>query len=269
MPARHPNLLHTSQTSFYSRNFVIILWVYCARSAATMDANIGPANEPNSREGRPYRSHAHPACLSCKKRKSRCRTRDSSDICMMCQAHGTECVFPHIDDRLAQGSSRSPRTLSAVDKRAKSARADLMKPAANRPPRNTSRQLGAADGVRLPVHSSPFKAQGPSSSGLGQDEMPTITGIAADTGDNSSHVVSPAVVDDNNVLENYLSAASEDRRRCPIRTNPGSSRLARPVLFHTIPRRPLGVATNQSLAAMKCEVIEKYIEPDMEVLLNT
>jgi hypothetical protein len=243
-----------------------------ASESITMDADIRPLKASSS-EGRPYRSHVHPACLSCKKRKSRCRTKDSSEACMMCQAHGTECVFPHADERLLQRSSHSLRGLSAVDRRARSARENLMSPAAKVSSKDTPRPVDERGGVRPQFH-SPFT--GPqdhpplTASHPRHDEtMPAITGIAADTGDNSSHVVSPAVVGDNDVLESYLSAMPEARHRRPIRTNSSSSRLARPVSFNTVPRRPLGVAVNQSLAATKCEVIEKYIEPDAKDLLDT
>ena len=238
-----------------------------------MHTDVRPVNEVDSSEGRPYRSHAYPACVSCKKRKSRCRTTSSSSSCMMCQTHGTECIFPYIDDRLPRGSSYSPRNQSAGDQRTRSTKASLMRPASHRSPRATPNLLGARGGQRSLFHSSAARSQGDARSTTSnirhEETMPTITGIVADTDENSSHVVSPAVADDNNVLESYLSAMSEARCRCPIRTNSNPNPLARRVLFSTVPRRPLGVTMNQSLAAMKREVIEKYMEPDVRDLLDT
>lgn len=237
-----------------------------------MGTDTRPLNEANSSEGRPYRSHVHPACLLCKKRKSRCRTTDLSGSCTMCQTHGTECVFPHIDCRLPPGSSSSPRNQSAVGRRAKLARPNLMSPAAHGASRGIPRPLDAVGGVRSQLHPCVARSQGdprPVTSNIRHNEtMSTITGIVTDTGDSSSHVVSPAVVDDNNVLESYLSAMPEARSGCPIRTKSNTNRLARRVLFNSVPRRPLGVTVNQSLAATKCEVIEKYIEPMVRDLLD-
>ncbi|QKX59406.1 uncharacterized protein TRUGW13939_06540 [Talaromyces rugulosus] len=42
----------------------------------------------------------------------------------------------------------------------------------------------------------------------------------------------------------------------------------RPVLFNTVPRRPLGLFSNQSLPAMKCEIIEKYLEPNLDEVVD-
>lgn len=85
--------------------------------------------------------------------------------------------------------------------------------------------------------------------------------VVGDTGDDSSHVVSPVVADDSSILEGYLFTVPDNRRPGLMHTSSKSSRLMRQVLFNTIPRRPLGVYSNQSLPSMKCEVIEKYLEP--------
>lgn len=212
-------------------------------ASRTMNANREP---PAGDRERPYRSHVYPACLPCKKRKSRCKTKDAANACMMCQAHGTECVFPGIYDRV----SHKPRvqSRSTVDRRARTRRS------------NNSRN---AHVNRLDAGHSGPQCQADD----GNQEDMAITGIA-DTGDISSHVISPAVVDDNNVLERYLSATPQASSRYLVRTHSNPKRLIRPVLFNAVPRRPLGVPAHQSLAEMKCELIEKYIEPDMNRLLD-
>lgn len=216
-------------------------------------------------EGRPYRSHLHPACLSCKKRKSRCKTRNSSDVCIMCQAHGTECIFPRPDDNYQS------RVLSS-----------LRKSPANVKHRFAYRSYG-------PLHARAYS--NPATSGTGVDpqvpatlvdlpqiscasgyeqsaeNLPNLVDIVTEAGNDSSHVVSPAVAGDNAILESYLCVASTSRNRC-LPTRPTSTRPMRPVRFDIVPRRPLGVATVQSLAASKCEVIEKYLDPDIEEYLN-
>jgi hypothetical protein len=93
-------------------------------------------------------------------------------------------------------------------------------------------------------------------------------GIVAEAEDDSSHIVSPAVADDNDILESYLSAIPSSRKRYLIRTSASSDGHLRPVRFNLVPRRPLGVVANQSLAAAKCEIIEKYMGPDLDEYLN-
>lgn len=210
--------------------------------------------EDISSAGRPYRSHTQPACLPCRKRKSACRTRDASATCILCLVHGTHCIFPQADSRSQRRHTASPRRLAPKERRARVVQ--------HREDRN-SRLLPPSQ-VVLP---SPTDA-GPPSTGPdtadartknADDGLPSFMGVA-DTGDDGSHIVSPAIADDTEVLESYLSTVPDARKRC-FRTSSSSSRPVRPVLFSTIPRRPLGVYSNQSLPAMKLEVIEKYLEP--------
>lgn len=93
-------------------------------------------------------------------------------------------------------------------------------------------------------------------------------GMVAEADDDSSHIVSPAVADDNDILESYLSATPSAQTRYLIRTSSKPNRHLGPVRFNVVPRRPLGVVANQSFAASKCEVIEKYMEPDIDEYLN-
>lgn len=220
---------------------------------------------------RPYRSHLYPACLPCKKRKSRCRTRDSSGICMMCQAHGTDCIFPQAEHRYLQHRpvNSPPRRLAAKARRTYSISSQ-----SGRTVQTPSPQVGR--------QSESFETQG--STAIGGPHTTTVTGgrdqeisyarilapedtpsnlrsIVAESGDNSSHIISPAVADDSEFLESYLSTIPDARRTNLIRTSVISNRLVRPVLFNTVPRRPLGVSANQSVPAAKCEIIEKYLEP--------
>lgn len=225
-------------------------------------------------EGRPYRSHLYPACLSCKKRKSRCKTRNSSDVCIMCQAHGTECIFPRPDDNYQS------QVLSS-----------LRKSPANVNRRFAYRSYGPLHARTYSVPHTLLQPTNLATSGTGVDPQvpatladlpqiscapgykqsaenrPNLVDIVTEAGDDSSHVVSPAVAGDNAILESYLCVASTSRNRC-LATRPTSTRPMRPVRFDVVPRRPLGVATVQSLAASKCEVIEKYLDPDIEEYLN-
>lgn len=213
-------------------------------------------------EGRPYRSHLHPACLSCKKRKSRCKTRDASEKCIMCQVHDTQCKFPEADS--GRTAAFSSRRVSSRRKQARPSRSGH-----SLEHRNTQSPLAPVlDAPRAHRASNNDRTDALSSSGNKQQELSNLMGIVSETGDNSSHIVSPAIADDNDVLESYLSTFPDTRRRCIIQTNPSSNRPLRPVLFNTVPRRPLGVTANQSLAAMKCEIIEKYLEPYVQEVVD-
>ncbi|OQE87612.1 hypothetical protein PENNAL_c0019G09138 [Penicillium nalgiovense] len=53
-----------------------------------------------SGDERPYRSHTKPACVPCRRRKSRCKLEPHTAACLMCRAHGTESA--------AQSLSRPP-----------------------------------------------------------------------------------------------------------------------------------------------------------------
>jgi hypothetical protein len=93
-------------------------------------------------------------------------------------------------------------------------------------------------------------------------------GIGAESESDSSHIISPAVADDNDILESYLSTIPFAQKRCMIPTGSNSNRHFGPVWFNVVPRRPLGVVANQTFAASKCELIEKYIDPDIEEYIN-
>ncbi|KAE8380956.1 fungal-specific transcription factor domain-containing protein [Aspergillus bertholletiae] len=221
-------------------------------------------------EARPYRSHLYPACLPCKKRKSRCRTRDSSAICIMCQAHGTDCVYPRPGDPSPRRSVASSRKLAPKSRqRTKKSSFHPQQTFARlvdaiSPPREFTREI-----INRPVACLETLPCPPTHEHFHREEaLPNLVGIVSEAGDNSSHIVSPAVAEDNDILESYLSTVPDARRRCLIRTNPNSRRPVRPILFNTVPRRPLGVSANQSLPASKCEFIEKYLEPGVDDVVD-
>lgn len=60
-----------------------------------------------TQSARAYRSHLQPACLACRRRKSRCHN-EAAGTCLMCQAHGTDCVYPP-NPRSSKETSRRKR----------------------------------------------------------------------------------------------------------------------------------------------------------------
>lgn len=248
-----------------------------------MDARLGISG--GGGVGRPYRSHLYPACLSCKRRKSRCRTRDSSGICLMCQVHGTNCVFPQQDH---QGPTvSSPRRLVAKPRQTNGSPSQS-EPVLVTPGPGINRQISSSHShscshshfqshsptVIVDTESPRSSARGsnpqiPYTQILGTEDTPSnLRSIVAETGDNSSHIIGPAVVDDSEFLESYLSTIPDARRTSLIRTSVSSNRPIRPVLFNTVSRRPLGVSSNQSVPAAKCEIIEKYLETSLDDVVN-
>lgn len=229
-------------------------------------------------EGRPYRSHLHPACFSCRKRKSRCKTRNTSAICIMCQAHSTECIFPRSDDPHPRVAAGSPRKSPASTRRRLAHYRQRGVQATLCPIQHASHQssdLMAAQKeptVQVPAPPTHLMDHLPTSKPPNEEKRaetpPNLMSIVTEAGDNSSHIVSPAVADDNDILESYLSAVPAAQSRYLVRTSQTSDRPLRPVRFNVVPRRPLGVAANQSLAASKCEVIEKYLDPNIDEFLN-
>ncbi|KAB8078881.1 hypothetical protein BDV29DRAFT_187562 [Aspergillus leporis] len=178
----------------------------------------------------------------------------------MCQAHGTNCIYPQPDDSFQRRSIASPRKLAAKSRQAPRSAAphpQTIPPLAN--PDSTPRDIDQRLARRLPA-SLEASSYPPNNEDYNREEtLPNLVGLVAEVGDNSSHIVSPAVAEDNEILETYLSTIPDARRRYIVRTNPNSSRPVRPVLFNTVPRRPLGVSANQSLQAMALPIAECHI----------
>lgn len=259
-PAQYPYLLLSLQLPF------LILYT-------TVDRMDDQANSLH--EGRPYRSHLHPACFSCKKRKSRCKTKSPAEVCVMCQAYGTECIFPRPGDPRPQRSSWPRKSPSnARSSRIIRGRNDTLQrpypstPTQSQGTRAAQRPIGSQIPAASPVEPPSGTAASSYISEGRTEGLPHLMGMVAEADDDSSHIVSPAVADDNDILESYLSATPSAQTRYLIRTSSKPNRHLGPVRFNVVPRRPLGVVANQSFAASKCEVIEKYMEPDIDEYLN-
>ncbi|KAF2153591.1 hypothetical protein K461DRAFT_312932 [Myriangium duriaei CBS 260.36] len=229
-------------------------------------------------QGRPYRSHVRPACGSCRKRKSRCTITGSSRVCLMCQAHGTECVFMGSAGSNCQKRARtSGNSAEAPDIFVRSIDTSVNSAVAYAPNARSSPTAPLSQPtpvVRTP--SQPRSRRQNHASAIVTAEQDSVTttnfeepvsalnAIFAESGDHSTHVVSPAIANDNDELESYLSNNPNTGKRRITHTLSHSTmtdRPSRPVLFNTVIRRPLGVNANQSLAASKCELIEKLLGP--------
>ncbi|KAE8359288.1 fungal-specific transcription factor domain-containing protein [Aspergillus caelatus] len=198
----------------------------------------------------------------------------------MCRAHGTDCIYPRPGESSQRGSVASPRKLTPKSRQAPRTAAQAKKSLSTSTPLHTQQVLThpveavnssrefAPQTISRPAASLETQSCPPTHEHFDREVFPNLVGIVAEAGDNTSHIVSPAVAEDNDVLESYLSTVPDARRRSVIRSDPNSRRPVRPVLFNTVPRRPLGVSANQSLPATKCELIEKYLEPNVDDVVD-
>ncbi|CAD0108375.1 unnamed protein product, partial [Aureobasidium uvarum] len=223
--------------------------------------------------GRPYRSHLRPACDACRRRKSRCTTTESSDACLMCQVHGSQCVFVDSDQSRrrkvptphGRASSYTESGGSNVD------HDDTSISMAYSGETHTHNAL--SDGQSH--HHGPAVLVDPgrphASAITGSTEEASMSAMLAESGDSNTHIISPAIVDDNEELDSYLSSNPAVGIRRITRTSSTSTNIgpsSRRVLFNTVLKKPLGIHARQSLAASKLEVIEKLLEPHGTVLID-
>ncbi|KAI5242406.1 hypothetical protein E4T43_04858 [Aureobasidium subglaciale] len=229
-----------------------------------------------SNQGRPYRSHLKPACDACRRRKSRCTTTESSAACLMCQVHGSPCVF--VDDDQARRRKVPPsRGRTSTIAHAGDTENNIDPPNCSTS-LSTSQPTHVSDTVllhdrahqRVPVALVDPASQRSSTVPRPSEEA-SMSAMLAASGDSSTHVISPAMVDDNQELDSYLSNGSAVGIRKITRassTNASMGPPSRHVLFNTVLRKPLGIQARQSVADGKLEVIEKLLEPHLVDLVN-
>ncbi|KAI1407097.1 fungal-specific transcription factor domain-containing protein [Hypoxylon sp. FL1857] len=222
---------------------------------------------PSSQE-RPYRSHLRPACLPCRKRKSRCKIEAHSASCLMCRAHGTECLFPN---------NRQSDSIRSTDRPPKHhARGQTVR-------RYQTSPATSSQSITVDAHQTGNDSAGTTIADTtwGENDSPrTHLGIEngqgysqetplsiEDTENENAHIISPAMTSDSQVLTDYLSTMRG--------TNSYGIRLIRPkrtngrqVLFTSVQRRPVGLTISPNPSYTKCETIEKLLEPWSEQLID-
>lgn len=194
---------------------------------------------------------------------------------MMCQAHGSECIFPSPDKYHQARQPNVPHKSPANVRKATQSRPGPLSPRSHLGPRRSQQPVPADLPPSLlephvPEATVAYQEITTRDEDSRVEGLPNLIGIVTETGDDSSHVISPAVADDNDILESYISATPLARRRCLVRPSAtaSSARPMRPVRFNIVPRRPLGVTANQTLAESKCEIIEKLMDPFVDEYIN-
>jgi hypothetical protein len=221
-----------------------------------------------SNQGRPYRSHLRPACDACRRRKSRCTTTETSDQCLMCQVHGSRCVF--VDGEQTR-RRKVPASQGHVIEYTESSSIDPDDSSMSMvyPGDTHISDTVLSDGQTYHSGPAPMTSSAPQHApAIGEAGM---SAMLAESGDSSTHIISPAIVDDNEELDSYLSSNPAVGVRRITRTSSTSSTMGPPsrrVLFNTVLKKPLGIHARQTLAASKLEVIEKLLEPHIMDLID-
>ncbi|KAH8880764.1 fungal-specific transcription factor domain-containing protein [Thozetella sp. PMI_491] len=202
-------------------------------------------------EPRPYRSHLRPACLQCRRRKSRCKLEQHSPRCLMCSVHGTPCEFP------GQESNSPQRQRKAAVRQRIASRWTEEQRAPTIPPNPIS-----------PAEPRPTPPAGPG--GLESHPQAPLADLVAGVGGvearDSSHIVGPAVTGDTQVLSQYLSTEPGVSGRPARAWGRGGGRAS--VMFTSVRKHPLGISSHQTVAQQKNQVIEKLLEPWLEELID-
>ena len=220
---------------------LIISKQYCRNLNPTSMSTTSevPATAPKDR---PYRSHAQPACLPCRKRKSRCKVVAGKASCLFCEAYATECVFPTQKERRISTARTETRaeTVKSPGKRV----------------RQVAQTQTTAQASQIGHVPSPFSGRR-----LSGTAAPS-TKINADGDEDNTHIVGPVEAKDSRVLADYLSTETTASWR------PWRSGTQHSVLFRSIRKRPLGFALAQTRSARKCEILEKMLEPWLDELID-
>lgn len=229
---------------------------------------------------RPYRSHSQPACLPCRRRKSRCKFDSQSTCCMMCRVHATDCIVPAAQNT---PTGRRPTTASRARARKQpSGDTSRTRPpdelaARQQEPQTAPDAAGDGHGQRahpedgaLPVGSEWLSSAGETNVARYAQIPDLLTEWGS--GQESSHIIGPAAANDAHVLEDYISGnpqlgdISRIIRPVPISNQAGAS--PRPVFFKSVQKRPIGTSANQAPGFTQCQIVEKLIEAHAPKLIN-
>lgn len=231
-----------------------------------MDAMAFAQSITSGDEERPYRSHLQPACLECRKRKSRCIRNIEAEVCLHCAVRNVRCVLPDTKDKpKGKRSSKSTRAIteSSANKQHFAKRRRQSSPSKDTRPETDMVTVDRSDGLISASNTAALPE-------VSEQCFNATAGILDSTEDESPHVVAPSSIDVGNALNGTLLTSISTRRPliCPVAATKKSGIGVNPVMFTTVRRRPLGHVKHQSCAAAKCEIIEKLIGPGIEELVN-
>lgn len=221
---------------------------------------------------RPHRSHLRPACFACRRRKSRCKLEAHSPepVCLMCRVHSTPCSFP------AHGEVDAAAAKTPIPRRRKNAR---RLPTATA---DTPVQPIAASFTQLSSTTTAVLGNDSSIDGFGTDgriwlgdegntRLPVAqqhTPLSVDDAEHENrHIIGPVATADSQVLATYLSVATNHTRGLRL-IRPMTTHVGKPVMFAAVQKRPIGLLASQSVTHLKCEIIEKLLEPHVKTAID-
>ncbi|TEA20484.1 putative transcriptional regulatory protein [Colletotrichum sidae] len=240
---------------------------------------------------RPYRSHLRPACLQCRRRKSRCQQQEgiSSSTCQMCHVYGTDCEFPPSP----RSAARAPLNPGKVQKTYRA-------PQSNTPCRREPLAAVAAANSKAPQNGSSIHVRTTSTSPPTSSSSTTscsgpkavssphnphlMLALDSPEDEDNSHIIGPAVTNDTQVLADYLSSEPSIHERMirVVKPRPGMqvggqtamspmssmSGIRKPVIFTAVRKRPYGLAPRQTAPLQKYQIVEKMLEPWTSTLID-
>ncbi|KFA65292.1 hypothetical protein S40285_02692 [Stachybotrys chlorohalonatus IBT 40285] len=198
-----------------------------------------------------------PACIPCRRRKSRCHTEPGSSMCTTCRAHSSECFFP--GDPRDQGNAQ----LTRRRRKGTAAPARQMP----RPAEAITAALLDQDSHPLPLPPLPSPPPAPSPIPGSKVQESPLALASRDDQQQNLHIVGPAGRDDSQVLADYLAGFPGGTRSARMIV-PVSAAHSRPVLFTMVDKRPVGTAEDRSVSAQKLVIIEKLLEPYIGLLVD-
>lgn len=220
---------------------------------------------------RPYRSHSQPACVPCRRRKSRCQMEAGAKTCVTCHAHRTECYLPGAPQDQAVVDSSARRQRKSATRASSQGSTSTARTALPTSSPFRASNLTKANTSRMPLPGLPSinhqpAAPGQMVSSTAQEEEFSLALVSADDQHPNLHIVGPAGTNDSQVLSDYLSGIPGAARLTRMVT-PESVR-SRPVLFTEVQKRPVGISMNRSTSADRLETIEKLLEPYTEEIID-
>lgn len=199
----------------------------------------------------------------------------------MCHVHGTLCEFPTAASGAthARERPRTPRTRPSRTRRPDSRATSKVASSAaavgynnNNADNHNDPTLGHRKALSASV-TSPTPPAGRYAGFSPRDGSAShfIVGLGSQEDDESSHIVGPAVTSDTQILADYLRAEPSAGGRLARMARPGRNHgpgSDKPVMFARIRKHPVGKPLCQSTASMKCEIVEKILEPWTEELVD-
>jgi hypothetical protein len=218
---------------------------------------------PDGQGSRPNRSHRYPACLICRKQKTRCIRNIDNQACRFCQRHGLDCELSSSGAKEpATGSSRAPR---------RSRRSPQPQPQPGRRrvveviPVSPKRPNFVFDDTQMdmgPQRRSSAAQHKEAGSTSENDE--SLTRRSAQT--HSGHIIGPVAAPDVQILEQYMSpSAGTGMPVSHARPNPYtvySSDWRNTIVYLKVPRQRVRSSRGTGSAGFRqYEAVEKVVEP--------